>query len=189
MKGSDDSKINQVGLEVIENLLDLMAKKENELQELYEDLSKAMKLGVDPTKGEVNNNIGIILGEGEKIKALVADKIPTMRTRLKEILASDESCIVVGEAANGDELWANYLKFKPGIIITEIELPTADEGSAVLGKIKEHNPNVVLIITCRDVTDMDILMRVSTLGAFDFVSKPVNHHRLLRAVEKIKSAI
>ncbi len=171
-------------LDIIENFLYLMAKKEHEIKDLYERL--------ELQENRQNRNTPDLSGykfpgaiPGAYFTALVADPISPSRVRLKEILSHDAGCLVIGEASTGRELVDSYYKHKPGFVIAEIELPTIDEGYDALKEIKASNPRATVIVMSRQVNDL-ILLKVMEIGAFDFMLKPINHLRLLKNIERIR---
>ena len=175
---------NIESLEIIENFLYLLAKKEREISDLYiklEDLENRLDMhseALDPVKVRVFNL-------RRRFTTLIADPVAATRMRLKEILSRDAGCMVVGEAATGADLIKSYEKYKPSFVVSEIELPTIDEGYEALMEIKEKYPRATIIVLSSHVDDI-ILLRVMEIGAFDFMLKPINHMRLVSNVDRIR---
>ena len=172
-------------LDIFENFLHLLTKKELEIKDLYQKLEELAenkrKISPDPLSSRFQS-----IAEGRRFTTIIADPISVMRVRLKEILSANCGCLIVGEVSNSEELLKSYAKHKPDLLVSDIELPTMDEGYEALLKIKEINPKATIIIVSRHVDDITLL-KVMEIGAFDFILKPVNHVRLFNNVAKIRN--
>ena len=174
-------------LEIIENFLTIMSKKEREISELYDRLQELEDIQNKQVGfSQLSREFGDV-SASNRFTVMVADPIPASRVRLREILSNDAGCVVIGEATNGKELLASSSKHMPDFIVAEIELPTINDGYEALKKIKAANPQLTVIVLSRYVDDL-ILLKVMEIGAFDFMLKPINHLRLIRNVEKIRNS-
>ena len=175
-------------LEIIENFLALMARKENEIKQLYQQLEYyeniIRKTLWDPL---VENNLQAgAKPDADWCPTIVAATVPALRNRLTRILTKDGGCKVIAEAENCTDLLSMFLEHRPKLVIADLELPTADKGYEVLKQIKSIYPNVVIMIVSRDLSE-DILLKVMDIGAYDIISIPLNHFRLVANVKKIRS--
>ena len=171
-------------LDIIENFLHLLAKKEHEIRDLYSQLEELESSNERYRAAEGNPNT-FNMDVKERFTTLIADPIPAMRVRLERILSQDAGCKVVGMAGNGEDLVTSYLKHKPDLVVSDIELPTKEEGYEALMKIKSENPDAIIRVISRHVND-DTLLRVMEIGAFDFILKPISHVRLVDNVNRIR---
>ncbi len=110
---------------------------------------------------------------------LIVDDSRTSRRILKDILES-AGFKVAGEAINGKEGVAYYVKFKPDIVTMDITMPEMD-GIEALRQIKRENPDAkVIMITAAGQKDK--MMEAVKLGAAEFISKPFVEETVLEAL-------
>ena len=110
---------------------------------------------------------------------LVVDDSRTSRRILKDIL-DRAGYKVVGEAINGKEGVAYYVKFQPDIVTMDITMPEMD-GIEALRQIKRENPDAkVIMITAAGQKDK--MMEAVKLGAAEFISKPFVEETVLEAL-------
>jgi signal transduction histidine kinase/CheY-like chemotaxis protein len=110
---------------------------------------------------------------------LVVDDDPVQRDLLRRFLTKEGFC--VRSASNGEEALAAAHLLLPVAITLDVMMPDMD-GWAVLEALKADD-------TLRDIpvvmlTMVDDLDRGMTLGAADYVTKPVNRHRLSRILKR-----
>lgn len=112
-------------------------------------------------------------------KLLIADDSMMIRELLKEI-AVEAGMIVVGEAANGAEAIEQYVALRPDLMTLDLVMPVYDGLHALRG-IRAADPHAkVLVISAID--QADVLRESILLGAADFVVKPFDRDRTLRAL-------
>ena len=110
---------------------------------------------------------------------LIVDDSRTSRRILKDIL-DRAGYKVVGEAINGKEGVAYYVKFQPDIVTMDITMPEMD-GIEALRQIKRENPDAkVIMITAAGQKDK--MMEAVKLGAAEFISKPFVEETVLEAL-------
>ena len=110
---------------------------------------------------------------------LVVDDSRTSRRILKDIL-DRAGYKVVGEAINGKEGVAYYVKFRPDIVTMDITMPEMD-GIEALRQIKRENPDAkVIMITAAGQKDK--MMEAVKLGAAEFIAKPFIEETVLEAL-------
>ncbi len=110
---------------------------------------------------------------------LIVDDSRTSRRILKDIL-DRVGYKVVGEAINGKEGVAYYVKFQPDIVTMDITMPEMD-GIEALRQIKRENPEAkVIMITAAGQKDK--MMEAVKLGAAEFISKPFVEETVLEAL-------
>ena len=103
------------------------------------------------------------------------------------VLATDWQslgCVVVGEAANGEEGIAQAEKCRPSLIITDLKMPKMD-GLEMIAKLREAGCDAYIII----LTAYDSFTYAQTalrLGAVDFLLKPFHDGELEQAVTRLK---
>ena len=80
-------------------------------------------------------------------------------------------CIVVGEAANGEQALAVAEDCQPTLIITDLKMPKMD-GLEVCQQIREFS-NVPIVMLTAKGEDMDKILGLE-YGADDYITKPFN---------------
>ena len=122
------------------------------------------------------------------LKVLVVEDEEMIRKGI--VLAVDWAaldCVVVGEAANGEEALAAVERLKPSLIITDLKMPKMD-GLEMLRRLRESGNNVYAII----LTAYDSFAYAQTalrLGAVDFLLKPFRDGDLEQAVTALQKRI
>jgi len=84
------------------------------------------------------------------------------------------------EAETAAQGLQRYQEEAPNLVILDIKLPDGS-GIDVLKKIKEQEPNAIVIIITAQTT-VDNAVAALRLGAFDFICKPINYSELEAAV-------
>ena len=122
------------------------------------------------------------------LKVLVVEDEEMIRKGI--VLAVDWAaldCVVVGEAANGEEALEAVERLKPSLIITDLKMPKMD-GLEMLRRLRESGNNVYAII----LTAYDSFAYAQTalrLGAVDFLLKPFRDGDLEQAVTALQKRI
>jgi len=68
------------------------------------------------------------------------------------------------------------------LVLTDVRLPDSD-GIEILKYIKEVNP-AIQVILMTGYTDIKTAVNVMKMGAFDYVSKPINSDEILHTIHK-----
>ena len=89
-------------------------------------------------------------------------------------------CVVVGEAANGEEALQAARRYEPTLIITDLKMPKMD-GIEMLQKLREQGFTApAIILTAYD--SFEYARSAMRLGAVDFLLKPFHDGELEQAV-------
>jgi DNA-binding response OmpR family regulator len=113
---------------------------------------------------------------------LIADDEPSMRLLVHATIESDDYKVL--EAADGDEAWTLIHKFKPLLVLLDVQMP-GRTGLEILGMIKS-DPSLsatrVILLTAKAlVADVEAGM---TAGADFYLTKPFSPLDLLTRVEE-----
>ncbi|MCG3137785.1 MAG: Chemotaxis response regulator protein-glutamate methylesterase [Phycisphaerae bacterium] len=105
------------------------------------------------------------------IKTLIVDDSSFIRTMLTQVLSSQKDIIVVAGAADPFEARECIIKYRPEVIILDINMPRMD-GLTFLDKIVAHYP--VPVIMCSTLTreGSSAALEAMEKGAVDFIAKP-----------------
>jgi len=66
-----------------------------------------------------------------RIRLIIADDYPVVRTGLREIFEKEPDLEVVGEAANGREVVEKVQELAPDIVLLDLNMPDVDGLSAM----------------------------------------------------------
>ena len=116
----------------------------------------------------------------ERIRVLIADDHGVVREGLKRMIAERADFLVVGEAANGDEVVAASARLAPDVVVMDLRMPVLG-GVEATSRILARNPGVrVLVLTTYD-TDADILHAVEA-GAVGYLLKDSSADEICRGI-------
>jgi DNA-binding NtrC family response regulator len=118
-------------------------------------------------------------------RILVVDDEENARVALSKILTHDGS--EVSSARNGVEA-LNYLRSKNvELIITDLNMPEMN-GLMFLRELNRSHPasNVIMITAYGEV---ESYLEAMTLGAFEYINKPVKYDELKKVINKIFNTV
>lgn len=96
-------------------------------------------------------------------------------------------CVVVGEAANGEEALDAVEKYSPSLIITDLKMPIMD-GIEMLTRLRERGCDAyVIILTAYD--SFTYAQSALRLGAVDFLLKPFRDGELEQAIMTLQKRL
>jgi len=111
---------------------------------------------------------------------LVIDDEPILRESLQ--IALRNAGYVVLTARTGEEGLELFAKENPDLILLDHWLPGMN-GDQVLGKIKEENPEIPVIIMTAQGT-IELAVNLMKMGAFDFFVKPFELDQIEAVIQK-----
>lgn len=126
------------------------------------------------------------------IRVLLADDSGLMRLLVIDILKSDKDIEVVATASNGKDAFEKTVKYKPDVVVTDINMGEYD-GLYGIEKIMESQPTPIVILSAVGNNDFPVIEKGLKLGAVDYVNKPAKNNTKIKEVEseliqKIKTA-
>lgn len=130
--------------------------------------------------------------KGNGIQVLVADDSVFMRMLIKDILQEDRDIIVSAQAKDSKEALEMCKQYKPDVVLMDMNMGEYD-GIYGVRKIMEECPTPIVILSAMGNTDMSPIMEALSLGAVDYLNKPVNNNSNIREVgenliHKVKEA-
>jgi len=105
-----------------------------------------------------------------KIRVLIVDDSAFMRRILREIISSDATMEVIGEAADGRQAVALAESLHPDVISMDINMPYLD-GLGATELIMSKNPHPIVMVSSESREGARETLRALELGAVDFVTK------------------
>lgn len=117
-------------------------------------------------------------------RVLIVDDAAFMRTKIR-LTIEKAGYEVVGEAENGADGVAQYLKLKPDLVTLDVTMPVMN-GLDALKEIKKIDKDArVLMVSA--MGQEGIVREAVMAGARTFIVKPFTDERLIKTVEKLLS--
>jgi two-component system, chemotaxis family, chemotaxis protein CheY len=111
---------------------------------------------------------------------LVTDDSMIIREMIKDV-AIGAGWTIVGEAVNGQEAISQYQLLRPMVVTLDLTMPEFD-GLYALRGMREFDPAArILVVSAID--QAPIIKEAIDLGAADFIVKPFDPVRLLKAID------
>jgi DNA-binding LytR/AlgR family response regulator len=116
------------------------------------------------------------------MRTLIVDDEPIARKILREELDLVADVEIVGEADNGLDALQQISRYRPDLVFLDLQMP-AMGGFEVIRNLQGAAIPVVIIVTAFDQHAIEAF----EAGAVDYLLKPVNESRLLKAVQRARS--
>ena len=112
-----------------------------------------------------------------KIKTLIVDDEPLARARIKRFLREVSDIRIIGECGNGKEAIPAINEHKPDLVFLDIQMPEKN-GFEVVKALDPQSLPSIIFVTAYD----QYALQAFDVHALDYLLKPFNRERLLRAV-------
>jgi DNA-binding NarL/FixJ family response regulator len=119
----------------------------------------------------------------EKIRVLVADDHPIVRSGIVALLADASDLEVVGEVADGDEAVTAALDLRPDIVLVDLRMPRMD-GDRATALILASAPEVRVIVLTTYESDESILRAIEA-GASGYLLKAAPQEEILAGIRSV----
>ncbi len=125
----------------------------------------------------------------KRVRVLVVDDSPTMRARIRAVLAADRAIEVVGEARDPLEARDAIKALSPDVMTLDVEMPKMS-GLEFLERVMRLRPLPVIMVSSLTEAGGSVTIEALEIGAFDCVAKPNIHHpdTFATLAEKVKAA-
>ncbi len=129
----------------------------------------------------------------DKIKVLIVDDSAVVRSILSRELARDPAIEIVGTAVDPFVARDKIVYLQPDVMTLDVEMPRMD-GLTFLGKVMEHQPMPVIILSSLTPAGCETALKAMELGAVEVMEKPaldVSHklnEMIIILTDKIKAA-
>jgi len=117
------------------------------------------------------------------IRILIVDDHPLMRQGIKQLLLTDPSFRIAGEAKNGIEAVSFAKKFQPDLVLLDFNMPGISGLETLKAIHQENNKIKVIILTVSD-NKQDVIAMIN-LGASGYLLKDSEPESLLTDIKKI----
>ena len=105
------------------------------------------------------------------VKVVIADDSSFQRKIISEMLSEHEKIEVVYLARDGEELVEKVKELNPDVVLLDILMPKMD-GLAAFKQIMKEHPTPTIIFSILDPNTLDASVQALLLGAFDYIIKP-----------------
>ena len=124
-----------------------------------------------------------------KIRVLVVDDSVAMRRILSDAISSDPDLEVAGYAANGQIAMAMFDQVSPDIVTLDIEMPVMDGLATLKAMRAARRLQPVIMFSTLTERGAEATIDSLSLGASDYVAKPIDAGSLDVARERIRQAL
>ncbi len=112
-------------------------------------------------------------------RILVVDDEQGVREALRQLLEYEG--YVVGLAGSGPEALGAYADFKPHLVLLDVKMAGMD-GLQVLARLRDTDRQALVVMISGHGT-IATAVEATQLGAFDFLEKPLDTHRVLLTIK------
>lgn len=104
-----------------------------------------------------------------KIKIIIADDHPMMRSGVKSVLLTDPRIEIIAEAKDGEEAYNLIKRYNPDVALLDVEMPKLT-GLEIVRRIVSENINTKIIFLTM-YKEEDMFNEAMDAGAFGYVLK------------------
>jgi pilus assembly protein CpaE len=119
----------------------------------------------------------------EKIRILIVDDNPDTRENVSRLLYFEDDMEVIAQAVNGRQGIEMAAKFKPHIVLMDINMPDMDGITATEQMTVESPYSQVIIMSVQ--AEQHYMKRAMAAGARDFQPKPFTSDELINCVRRV----
>lgn len=117
------------------------------------------------------------------IRVVIADDHPMYRYGLQVALDNHPDIVVVGEAADGEELLSVVAQANPDVVITDLAMPNLDGAQAAIQLLANHPDLAVLVLTMHE--DDESIFTAMRAGARGYLLKGAGRAELIATVHAV----
>ena len=117
----------------------------------------------------------------EKLRTLIVDDEELARRGLFLRLQKEAGVEIVGECSNGRQALSLISELDPDLVFLDIQMPGVD-GFEVVRQLQQDDMPAVVFVTAFD----QYAIRAFDVFAVDYILKPVDEERLLRALDRAR---
>jgi DNA-binding NarL/FixJ family response regulator len=118
-----------------------------------------------------------------RLRILVVDDHPIVRSGVTSVLATQTDFDVVGEAGTGEGAIAMAARLQPDLVLMDLRMPGGD-GVAAAAAILAQRPLTRIVVLTTYASDGEVLRAIEA-GAVGYLLKDVPHDELFRALRAV----
>ena len=118
------------------------------------------------------------------IRVLIVDDEPPARAKLRRWLLAEPDLELIAEAANGLCAAQLIATARPDLVFLDIQMPDMS-GLEVAAQLQTESAPLLVFVTAHD----DHAVEAFDLNAIDYLLKPYDHDRFLRALGRIRQRL
>ena len=122
-------------------------------------------------------------GNSARVRVLVADDHPVVRTGLAAVIAQEADLELVAEAEHGGQAVALFAEHRPDVVLIDLRMPVMDGIEAIRAIIREFPAARILALTTYE-GDVDI-QRALEAGACGYLLKDMLLTEVITAVRAV----
>ncbi len=119
----------------------------------------------------------------DQIRVIIVDDIPETRDHLTKLLGFESDIEVVGSAASGGEAIELSVRFRPDVVLMDINMPDMD-GIATTEQLASRVPTAAVVMMSVQ-GEADYLRRSMLAGAREFLVKPFSSDELTASIRQV----
>ncbi len=119
----------------------------------------------------------------QPITLVIADDHPLFRKGLREVIESDKSLLILGEAADGANALALIRQHTPAIAVLDIDMPQMG-GLAVAREVEKQNKEIDVVFLTM-YKEEDLFNEAMDIGARGYVLKDSAVNDILNAIHTV----
>ena len=119
----------------------------------------------------------------DRIKVLVADDHQVYRMGLLQLLAEEESIVVVGEASDGNEAVERALAYKPDVVIMDLQMPNCN-GVEATRRLQVEAPEIHVLMNTVSEKESDLADAIKA-GARGYLLKDERPDIIARTIQYV----
>jgi two-component system LytT family response regulator len=120
----------------------------------------------------------------KKLRLLIVDDEPLIRSGIRTALASVEDIEVTGECDSGAAAAAAILSDQPDLVLLDIQMPDCT-GFDVVQQVGPERMPAVIFVTAYD----EYAVRAFEINAVDYLLKPFDEERLRESIDRAQARI
>lgn len=117
-----------------------------------------------------------------QIRVIIADDSGFMQLLIKDILSIDKSIKVIATAEDGKQALEKVKQFEPDVVLMDMLMPKFD-GLYGVEMIMQQCPVPIVILSTVGNDNIGPIMAALNLGAFDYLNKPNGNTAKLRTID------
>ena len=115
------------------------------------------------------------------VRVLLVDDHALVRGGLRAVLGTTDDCVVVGEAATGEEAVEQALALRPDVVVMDLSMPGAG-GVAATAALQEQLPSARVLVLTTFADDGRVRAALGA-GATGYLLKDATPDEVVRAVQ------